>query len=99
MGLEAILTPLTYEQYRALPSDVRLIRQRAAEVSRRRWASTRAGMDLRKRLLRVGRCALCPSRERLTIDHIVPVVLGGTHDESNLRVLCGPCNSRKGAKA
>jgi hypothetical protein len=32
-----------------------------------------------------------------TADHRIPVVEGGTHDRANLRGLCGPCNSRKGA--
>lgn len=34
----------------------------------------------------------------LSIDHIVPKSKGGTHDETNLRTLCTPCNTRKGAK-
>lgn len=29
------------------------------------------------------------------LDHVVPISLGGTHDESNLRVICRPCNRRK----
>jgi len=32
------------------------------------------------------------------IDHIVPVVAGGTNDDANLRLTCAPCNLRKGAK-
>jgi 5-methylcytosine-specific restriction endonuclease McrA len=32
-----------------------------------------------------------------TVDHIVPVALGGTHALSNLRPACGPCNSSTGA--
>lgn len=34
----------------------------------------------------------------LSIDHILPKSLGGTHDRANLRVLCTPCNTRKGVK-
>jgi hypothetical protein len=33
-----------------------------------------------------------------TINHIVPQVLGGEHDLSNLRLLCQPCNSSKGKR-
>jgi 5-methylcytosine-specific restriction endonuclease McrA len=32
-----------------------------------------------------------------TVDHVVAVVLGGTHDLSNLRPACGHCNSSTGA--
>lgn len=34
----------------------------------------------------------------LSIDHIVAKSLGGSHHESNLRTLCTPCNTRKGAR-
>ena len=32
-----------------------------------------------------------------TVDHVVAVVLGGTHDLANLRPACGHCNSSIGA--
>lgn len=32
-----------------------------------------------------------------TVDHVVPVALGGTHDLGNLRPACGHCNSSTGA--
>jgi 5-methylcytosine-specific restriction endonuclease McrA len=41
-------------------------------------------------------CIECGTTERLTIDHIAPVSLGGSDDISNLQTLCGSCNSRKG---
>lgn len=34
----------------------------------------------------------------LSIDHIKPKSLGGTHTRENLRVLCTTCNTRKGVK-
>ena len=37
-------------------------------------------------------------RVYLSIDHIKPKSKGGTHDRLNLRVLCTPCNTRKGTK-
>jgi hypothetical protein len=40
-------------------------------------------------------CQACFSDERLVIDHIKPWADGGTHDPSNLQVLCRPCNARK----
>jgi hypothetical protein len=32
-----------------------------------------------------------------SVDHVLAVVLGGTHDLSNLRPCCGHCNSSAGA--
>ena len=33
----------------------------------------------------------------LTVDHVIPVALGGTDDPSNLVTACEPCNSGKSA--
>jgi 5-methylcytosine-specific restriction endonuclease McrA len=44
----------------------------------------------------------CPgcgeTEEKLTVDHVVPVALGGTSNPDNLQPLCRRCNSRKGKK-
>ena len=45
------------------------------------------------------RCVICGRRrlaKNLQIDHIVPVVRGGTNDFWNLQLACAPCNQRKG---
>lgn len=42
------------------------------------------------------RCQHCRSSDNLQIDHITPLVRGGTNDLHNLQLLCGPCNLRKG---
>lgn len=44
------------------------------------------------------RCVKCKATEDLTLDHIYPWSLGGPDTVDNLRVLCRPCNSSKGAK-
>lgn len=43
-------------------------------------------------------CAECGATENLSIDHIVAVARGGSDALDNLRVLCRPCNSRKGTR-
>ena len=43
-------------------------------------------------------CQACGITENLHIDHIVPVARGGKTEFENLQVLCGSCNSSKGAK-
>lgn len=47
------------------------------------------------------RCALCAvslSKHKAHLDHIVPLALGGLHDDANLEVTCSRCNGRKGSK-
>lgn len=44
------------------------------------------------------RCTQCGTDRNLSVDHVVPLARGGTHSLANLRTLCVPCNSRKGAR-
>lgn len=41
-------------------------------------------------------CLHCGAADDLTLDHIVPYSHGGPDTYENLRVLCRPCNSRRG---
>lgn len=43
-------------------------------------------------------CVECSSTEDLSLDHIWPWSKGGSDELDNLRTLCRPCNSRKGAR-
>jgi 5-methylcytosine-specific restriction endonuclease McrA len=46
-----------------------------------------------------GHCAGCgQAPDKLEIDHIMPIKLGGSSDPHNLQLLCFPCNRSKGAK-
>ena len=42
------------------------------------------------------RCLACGSGEDLTVDHIVPLSLGGSNAITNIQPLCEECNGRKG---
>lgn len=44
-------------------------------------------------------CLACGSAGSLTIDHVIPLSKGGPNELGNLQVLCGRCNSSKGAKS
>lgn len=43
-------------------------------------------------------CVSCDSQENLSVDHIYPRSRGGLTVSENLRTLCRPCNSSKGAR-
>lgn len=45
-----------------------------------------------------GKCAVCPQTEGLEIDHVLPILLGGSSYPANLQLLCRPCNRAKGSK-
>ena len=74
------------------------------QTGQRRNAPTRRmpwPKGLKERLMRRQRslCVYCGRRYSahfFDIDHMVPAADGGSNDESNLQVLCGPCNRRKG---
>ena len=70
--------------------------RRIAPTKRRAWPK-----GLKEHLMRQqrNRCVYCGHRysaHYLDIDHMDPVAYGGSNDPSNLQVLCGPCNRRKG---
>lgn len=50
---------------------------------------------VRLAVLASGPCAYCASPSE-TVDHIIPVVHGGTNDRSNLAPACYICNYEKG---
>jgi len=44
------------------------------------------------------KCLACGSTERLTVDHVIPVLWGGRNVIPNIQPLCLRCNSAKGAR-
>jgi hypothetical protein len=42
-------------------------------------------------------CGICGATDRLELDHVIPWSAGGPETVENLRVLCKPCNVRRGA--
>ena len=70
--------------------------RRFAPTERRAWPR-----GLKQQLMRRqhSRCAYCGNRfsaQYFDIDHMMPAAIGGSNEASNLQVLCGPCNRRKG---
>lgn len=45
------------------------------------------------------KCLCCgKTKVKLTVDHVLPIKLGGRNIIENIQPLCGSCNSKKGAK-
>lgn len=52
--------------------------------------------DIKKLFLEYNNCcAICKSKENLTIDHIIPRSKGGLNVLDNLQILCKGCNNKK----
>lgn len=81
-----------------LQPDEYLPRRPHSQLDQVRRQATRNG--LRKEIFgRDGyKCLACGETEWLVVDHIIPVINGGTSDQSNLQTLCPPCNGAKGTK-
>jgi len=43
-------------------------------------------------------CRKCGAKNKLTVDHIIPLSKGGSNDDDNFQILCISCNQNKGAK-
>lgn len=65
----------------------------------------RANKKIRRRLLKnlvFAPCYYCRHifmADQLTVEHLVPIVLGGTNDEANIALACAPCNQQRGREA
>lgn len=69
---------------------------RRAKTRGRLPAGTKAGLLISQG----GLCVYCKCdiTQKNHLDHIMPLVLGGTHTADNVQLLCPPCNLSKGGK-
>jgi 5-methylcytosine-specific restriction endonuclease McrA len=44
------------------------------------------------------KCLCCSKKEKLTVDHVIPLSKGGSNDIDNIQPLCMTCNRKKGTK-
>lgn len=82
------------------PEKVKVYRQnRRARVAN---AAGKFSPDIVPRLLKLqrGRCACCglPLGRKYELDHILPLALGGTNEDTNAQLLRDVCNRRKSAR-
>lgn len=55
--------------------------------------------ELEKRFQVFGfKCAYCGSKERMTVDHVLPIKLGGLDEAANIVPACRNCNASKSAR-
>ena len=85
------------------PEDRIKLRYPDGKPKRKSTKRIRGGISptLRARILerdgfRCRRCGCGPNDARLVIDHVIPVARGGLTIDTNLQVLCDPCNQGKG---
>lgn len=84
---------------RQVRKDLRRARLKAQRVERvyRRKVYERDNWTCRLCLKPVDRDAVVPADLAATLDHILPLALGGSHEYSNVQTAHFICNSRKGA--
>ena len=63
---------------------------RLGKITKAEWLALVAAFDYC--------CAYCTKRVSLTIDHVVPLIMGGEHSIDNVLPACVSCNCSKGGK-
>lgn len=95
--------PMSPKSFRLAPRAPRGEKS-AATIERCKKYRTKAWTQIREHIIardgmecrECGR--VCIGKRNAHVDHIVSVVDGGTDDESNLRLLCASCHSRRTAR-
>lgn len=76
-----------------------MIRARLFKGLKEGRLNMRSIFDDEKVKLQTGQvCNYCGAAEKLALDHIFPIALGGRDDAENLIYACRTCNSSKGSK-
>lgn len=82
-----------------------MVKKHFQDRRRRRKKQHRINQSLKRKLfghMTATLCRYCQKSftiDQLTIEHIVPHILGGTNDEINIDLACSPCNQQKGKEA
>lgn len=95
---EGAVTKL-YKHFDLNPKNINYKRQK--ELVRKKFNQNRAKYKKQLIALNGSNCYLCSkelSDDEITIDHIVPIINGGTNDLDNLGICCEACNSMKSNK-
>ncbi len=71
-------------------------RRRALKMSAPGSFTGAEWLELKKKFNNL--CARCGQEKPLTVDHVIPLVAGGSNSIDNIQPLCLSCNSAKGTK-
>lgn len=84
----------------ANPESVRAANQKRRAIKRNAEGVVSRDIEQRLFALQNGKCPCCrePLGDDYHLDHIMPLALGGLHDDSNLQLMRAGCNLRKNAK-
>lgn len=86
------------DAYRAKNRELIAALKRNYKARKRAAAGTHTGADITAILTaQNGRCAMCRVRLRggYHVDHVTPLIKGGSNGRANLQLLCPPCNLSK----
>lgn len=95
--LEAMKASKCFPEIRTLHERAIIKEKRAARV-RQRQEVRRGGWKEKTYRLQGGICVYCNQKHDLsswTVDHIIPLALGGTNERENLIGACKGCNYKK----
>lgn len=82
------------QDYKAPPRE-RVVRAAHSKKKRSSLSPSQRTRIMQRDGFRCRRCGAGPDDERLVIDHVTPVSMGGTSHDQNLQTLCTPCNQGK----
>lgn len=74
--------------------------RRGYKARKRNASGKHTGADIKQLFAdQCGLCAACKTAlSKYHVDHVMPLILGGSNDKSNLQLLCPTCNMSKGGK-
>lgn len=100
--IDESLNPLAWDelQYRSDNSKDRVKRYREKRKANGLPAGSGGYLRHYKALMERdgGACVYCREKKSLCVDHMVPIILGGTDDIDNLAIACKACNSGKSGR-
>jgi len=84
----------------ARPEIYKIYNHKYRALKRQSGGTLSKGITEKLMVLQRGKCAVCKVsvKDKHHLDHIMPLALGGTNEDSNIQILCPSCNCSKGAK-